>query len=280
MKITSLIAGLVVATAGSNFSNSNAAELEGAWRITQVKAAPWASARPPATDLRGRSLQFYADHVVGPGALNCTGLKSEPTAYLAEGLFQGNLPAPALAAAQAFGLAHFPVRGVRLQCASGVFELHRADADTFLLGLDNRVLTLSHTPGTLAAPTAPEACVQAFLEAHFSGDMGFNQASVNAKRRWMSARLLQRIAAYFAKPQSADTVPAIDGDPFTDSQEYPARFAVAKALVTRRTAQVPVSFSDGIRDRVFMFLLVRKGAHWLVDDLRYERSKTLQDLLR
>lgn len=262
------------------FASANAAALDGTWRIAQTQAAPWGKPGKSTIDLRGRSLKLQADRLQGPGVLNCAHVVTEPTSYPAAGLFQGNLPAPATQAAQALGITRFPVPGVRLHCDSGVFEFHQADADTLLLSLDNRVLTLSRAPGALAAATAPEGRVQRLLEAHFSGDMAFHPAGVKTKLHWLSARLKQRIAAYFYRPQRADEVPVINGDPFTDSQEYPVRFAVGQAEISQQQAQVPVRFADGFRERVVVFLLVREKAVWQVDDLRYERGETLQDLLR
>jgi len=262
------------------FASANAAELYGTWRITQVQAAPWGKPGKSTIDLRGRSLKLQADRLQGPGVLNCAHAVTEPTSYPADDLFQGNLPAPAAQAARAMGITRFPVTGVRLRCDSGVFEFHQVDADTFLLGLDNRVLTLSRAPGALAAATAPEGRVQRLLEAHFSGDMAFHPAGVKTKLRWLSARLKQRIAAYFYRPQRTDEVPVINGDPFTDSQEYPVRFAVGKAEISQYRAQVPVHFADGFRERVVVFLLVREKAIWQVDDLRYARGETLQQMLQ
>jgi hypothetical protein len=259
---------------------AKASELDGAWRIAQSTAAPWAKSDHSAAKLRDRTLKLQGDRLKGPGVLNCAKVVTEPIAYPAEGLFQGNLPAPAAQAAQALGITRFPVTGVRLRCDSGVFEFHQVDADTFLLGLDNRVLTLSRAPGALAAATAPEGRVQRLLEAHFSGDMRFDAAGVAPKLHWLSGPLKQRIAAYFYRPRRAGEAPVINGDPFTDSQEYPTRFAVGKAEITRQRAQVPVRFADGLRERVVVFLLLREKAVWQVDDLRYERGGTLQNLLQ
>ena len=213
------LSGLTLALLCLAFTQARASELDGAWRIAQSQAAPWARPDKSAPNLRGRTLKLQADRLQGPGALNCTQVVTEPTAYPAAGLFQGNLPAPAMQAAQALGITRFPAIGVRLRCDSGVFEFHQVDADTFLLGLDKRVLTLSRAPGALAAASAPEGRVQRLLEAHFSGDMRFDPAGVAGKLRWLSARLKQRIAAYFYRPRPADDVPVLQGDPFTDSQE-------------------------------------------------------------
>lgn len=257
--------------------------IEPDWRISRVAAAPWApadGARPKLRPWLGRSVTFQRDALHGPGALHCGHAVLEPTRYPAAGLFQGNLPAPAATSAQALGITGLSLAGVRLACTSGVFEFHRVDADTLLLGLDNQVLTLSRAPGALAPADAPEGRVQGLLEAHFSADMGFSAAAVKTKRAWLSGRLQQRIAEYLARPATVDAVPAVDGDPFIDSQEYPPRFAVGKAVVANGVAEVPVRFADGFRDRTVVYRLLREGGAWQVDDLSYPGGVHLLDLLK
>lgn len=269
--------------AGAETPAQAGASIEPDWRISRVVAAPWApvgEARPKRQPWLGRPVRFQRDALSGPGVLHCRHAVLEPTRYPAEGLFQGTLPAPAASVAQTLGITRLPLAGVRLSCDGGVFEFHRVDADSLLLGLDNQVLTLSRAPGALAPANTPEGRVQRLLEAHFSSDMGFSAAAVKSKRAWLSGRLKQRIAKYLARPTAADEVPAIDGDPFTDSQEYPARFAVGKAVVSNGVAQVPVRFADGFRDRAVLYRLRREGGAWRVDDLAYPGGASLLGLLK
>ena len=51
--------------------------------------------------------------------------------------------------------------------------------------------------------------------------MGFLCASVAQKSQWMTDTLRQQIATYLQRPSPKDETPVMDGDPFTDSQEYP-----------------------------------------------------------
>ena len=254
------------------------------WRITHTVTAPWAPAAPSSNMAQpswvGRALTFQTNAVRGPGVLTCGHAVIEPTHYPAEGLFQGSLPAPAATAAQALGIMLLPLAGVRLTCDTGVFEFHRVDAETLLLGLDNQVLILSRAPGALAEANSPEGRVQRLLEAHFRGNMGFTPASTKRKQDWLSTRLKDRVAHYFAQPASADEVPVINGDPFTDSQEYPTRFAVNKASVRGSSAEVPVRFADAYRNRNVTYRLVRERGVWRLDDLVYEQGETLQGLLK
>lgn len=258
--------------------------VESHWRITHAVTAPWAPAASSPNMAQpswvGRALTFQTKAVRGPGVLTCSHAVIEPTQYPAEGLFQGSLPAPATTAAQALGIMLLPLTGVRLTCDNGMFEFHRVDADTLLLGLDNQVLTLSRAPGALAEANSPEGRVQRLLEAHFKGDMGFTPASTERKQDWLSKGLKHRVALYFAKPVSADEVPVINGDPFTASQEYPTRFAVNKASVSGSSAEVPVRFADAYRNRSVTYRLVRERDVWRLDDLLYEQGETLQGLLK
>jgi hypothetical protein len=72
----------------------------------------------------------------------------------------------------------------------------------------------------------------------------------------------------------------IDGDPFTDSQEFPTRFAVREGQGDARTVDVPVDFADGYSARrVFYRLRKIGGGGWRVDDLLYAHGGTLREAL-
>lgn len=255
----------------------------GAWRFEHGVAAPWIRAGAPTPDVRirlGQTVRFEADRVTGIGALNCTEASYTSLSQPANGMFQGNLPAPARTAAEKLGVTRFPVPGVRLDCSTGSFDLHRVDQNTMLVALDNVIWTLSHAPGALALPTTPHGVVQTFLERHFAGDMGFDSASVAGKQEGLSTGLRTAIANYLRRPTSPNEVPAIDGDPFTDSQEYPTRFAVSAAAIAGRVATVTVRFSDGFRNRATTYLLRQQVGEWRITDVRGSDGVLLSKLLR
>ena len=255
----------------------------GRWRIVHSTVAPWvlqAKVVDPRRDLIGRTVTFGPHRVVGPGIIDCANATYTPTSVSAEGLFQGSLLAPASDAAARLGLVTMPVRGTSLSCDAGVFELHRADPTTLLLALDNVIYTLDRSAGAFAPDTSPAGVVQRLLEHHFAGDMAFDSAHMAYHAPWLSARLRARVARYLAKPSDPNEAPAIDGDPFTDSQEHPTRFSVALGAVRGGVATVPVRFSDGRRVRTVQYLLRRDGGAWRVDDLRYESRETLAQWLR
>ncbi|MCQ8102706.1 hypothetical protein NP590_01205 [Methylomonas sp. SURF-2] len=255
---------------------------ERVWRFTHAIAAPWGPALPGGAQLSGRTVTLGDASLRGPEPLRCETARIEATRLPAEGLFEGNLPAPATDSAKTLGLAGFPVDGIRVSCDNAGFEFHRADADTLLLGLDNRVWILSGAPGTTAAADSPAGVVQRLLELHFNGDMGFTPASAAAKAALLSAGLANDINAYFSRPLAEDQVPDINGDPFTASQEYPTRFAVGAAEIAleNRAAQVPVRYADDWREYSVQFLLLHSDAGWRVDDVVDGSGTGLRSLLR
>lgn len=271
-RIVAAVIAAVWALAGSAQAEK---DILGKWRLERAVVAPWAEgdSLPIEKKWIGKTVEFKTDSVKAPGPLACRNARYAATSMPAEGLFQGGLPAPAEAAAQTLGLAAFPVAGVSLTCDTGIFEFHRA-GDAVLFALDNVIWTLDRSPGADAAPSSPAGVVYSFLEAHFNGDMGFDEKTVAAKQKWLSHDLKAAIVAYFAKPFPEDEVPPINGDPFTDSQEYPTRFFVGKASMNGKKADVPVGYSDAFSEKTVVFMLVRDGARWRLDDLSYEHGGT------
>lgn len=266
-----------------NAKDAEDISLPSEWRITRVVSAPWAESegsRNESERLIGHGIRFAAESVEGPGVLHCDHPAMEKTSYGAEGMFQGNLPKPANAALEELGIGHLPRPGVRLICSTGLFEFHYVDPDTMLTALDNQILTLSRSGGTQATESSPEGRIQRFLELHFGGDMGFTPERANAYRDWLSRRLERAVADYFAKPASPDEVPAVDGDPFTDSQSYPTRFSVGQATVSGDHAEVPIRFSDAFSDRTIVYVLLREGSNWQLDDVRFDGAESFANLLR
>ena len=58
----------------------------------------------------------------------------------------------------------------------------------------------------------------------------------------MAYARLKICAVYFANPGAPDEVPAINGHPFTNSQEYPYSFQIGASKQSKFTALVSVSF--------------------------------------
>ncbi len=252
-----------------------------AFRIALSAPAPWVEpgAFVPESLPVGATLVLDGASLVGPPPLACEEAFAERTEAPPEGLFEGNLPDPAADAAERLGLPAGPVPVLRIGCSDVSVDLAMADGETALLAFDNRILTLSSASGALAAEGTPEAAVQRFLEAHMAADMGFSPESVGWKRRLLTPRLSSAAVLYFETPRPADEVPPINGDPFTDSQEYPTRFAVGAATVAEGTATVPVRLADAHRERTVTYILVDHGDGWRVDEVVAEDGTHLSDLL-
>lgn len=256
------------------------------WRVIGQVPAPWA---PPAGGAATSSLTvgavvaFAPGRVIAPFPLGCDNADAEYAVTPAAGLFQGNLPRPAERAAATAGLHHLPVLTLSVRCDAGVFDYHFADADRLLLGLDNRIWTLAAEH----ASSTPRSTVLRFLMIHMTGDMGFDSATFEKKRSFVTPDLAGQVATYFARTHPPDEPPPINGDPITDSQEYPARFRLAPAgelgsldATGVDRVRVPVVFANNGREHTVTFELVRSDTGWLLDDLVYTGGRRLTSLLQ
>jgi len=122
--------------------------------------------------------------------------------------------------------------------------------------------------------------VQDFYRFHFAHNMAFTPDAVKARSAWLSPRLLEICTAHFASPSAPDEVPIINGDSFTNSQEYPNSFQVGTPSLSNSTALVPVSFQwpDG-RKRSLSVALVMQNRKWLIDNIRYPDGSSLHSLI-
>ncbi len=130
------------------------------------------------------------------------------------------------------------------------------------------------------AGNSAETMVRAFYAYHLTHNIGFTPAAVRRRAQWLSPGLIARCRAYFARPARPDDVPPIDGDPFTDSQEYPGAFRVGPTTVAGDTARVRVTLIWAGRERrTVTVVLVPAGGAWRIDDVRYGPGPSLRALL-
>ena len=284
LTISCLALATPVATpAAQQESSTNAAgdPILGRWRIQRASVAPWARQVKLASASRrwiGLPVTFTPNRVDGPGALRCGGARYKPTSMSAEGLFRSALRAP-IADAVTLGIVTAPIAGTRVSCSSGVLDLHRVDETTALIALNDVIYTLTRASGALAPDTAPAGVVERLLEHHFAGSKTFDAAQLASHAAWLTPSLRDSLGAYFARPNDPGKIP-VSGDPFTDSQEFPPRFAVWLGTVRGDDWVVPVRFSWGRRTRTAEFLMRRERGRWLVSDVRYERRGTLRQRMR
>lgn len=114
---------------------------------------------------------------------------------------------------------------------------------------------------------------------HFKHGMGFTKASVARKAKWISVDLLNRLNAELDRPKDPNLVPTIDGDPFTNSQDYPRRFVVGKAEIRGDVTRIPVVFIGNGHRRTVAARLRKTTEGWRLDDMLYEDGRTLRGLL-
>lgn len=127
---------------------------------------------------------------------------------------------------------------------------------------------------------SPEDVVRAFYTFHFAHDMAFTADGISARAPWLAPDLAALCRSYMASPSSPDEVPTIDGDPFTDSQEYPTSFKIGKTVRKKDRADVLVEFAGegGPQRSVHVLLKNIKGA-WRLSDIRYESGPSFRALL-
>ena len=126
----------------------------------------------------------------------------------------------------------------------------------------------------------PTEVVKIFYKYHLSHDMGFTEASIKAKEQWFTIELLEMMLAKVKEPVPKYEDPDIDGDPFTDSQEYPQHFKIKGCSITGNTASVTVQVYPPERRRIIKVQMVNQAGLWQIDDMIYEDSGTLRKLLQ
>lgn len=260
-------------------ANKKPDRLIGTWRVTRGVVAPWVTdrkSRPDTTSWLGKTLRFEANKSTGPDVMSCGNARYESTSVPAEGMFQGTLTKNAKAEAMEVGVSKFPIPGTSYTCDTGIFEFHYPDSTSALLAMSNAIWTLDRSAGAMADATSPSGVVQRFLEAHFAGDMGFDKKTVAGKAKFISTSLNTLMTRYFAVPANPNEAPDINGDPFTNSQEYPTRFSVGAATTNAAASTVRVRMSDAGRVQTITYLLKLEDKVWRIDDLKYADNSSFR----
>jgi hypothetical protein len=249
------------------------------WLIESGRVAPWAKPGTTALEnagLAGQAILVEGKAVTAPHPLACEQAQHSFVVMPAEGLFEGGLPVPAGRAARALGMDSVPVLTWRMTCRNGSFDYHLWSKQGVLLGLDHVVWQVRRTSLELS----PEAAVLELLRQHMTHKMAFTKATAAQKASMLTESLMRAIAAYFARPVSPDEAPVINGDPFTDSQEYPSGFTLGAVLRAGSRATVPVRFDEEGRYKIVEYRLQLAGTTWRVDDLHYPDGATFRGLLK
>jgi len=134
--------------------------------------------------------------------------------------------------------------------------------------------------GRAFAASSPQAVVNEFYKYHFAHDMGFTPESLKDRQSWLTPSLILACRTYFAIPQNPDEVPFINGDPFTGTQEYPQRFSLGSAKVSKSEARIEITFHWQETDpRKATVVLKKLNGKWLIDDIEFADQESLRQLL-
>jgi hypothetical protein len=121
--------------------------------------------------------------------------------------------------------------------------------------------------------------VKAFYSYHFTHDMGFTKQSIVQKRRWLDKEFYELMLAEEKKNNNPDEAPFINGDPFTDSQEYPDTFEVVKSTKSGSQATVKVLFIWKQSVRSAQIVLSKQKNRWLIYNIIHDSDFDFRDYL-
>lgn len=134
---------------------------------------------------------------------------------------------------------------------------------------------------------APRA-VRSFYAFHLAHNKGFTVRNVQLRKRFLTAEfyglLLKELKRQAAESKAhPDEAPDFEGDPFTDSQEYPDSYRVGKAEVTSDLAKVTVTLlwsartSRGRDKRDIVIEVTSSPGGWLINDIINSEGSRLRD---
>jgi len=163
-----------------------------------------------------------------------------------------------------------------------------------VMGLLSVVLLVLGSPA-LAQTTKPEDAasrsVRSFYTYHLAHNKDFTVRNIQLRKRFLTPELynlllkeLKRQAA--ASKAHPDEAPDYEGDPLTDSQEYPDSFRVAKAEMAGDVAKVTLNLqwsartSRGVDKRDITVEATKGATGWLVNDIVNNDGTRLQEDLK
>ena len=144
---------------------------------------------------------------------------------------------------------------------------------------------------TASSQDAAASAVRAFYTFHLSRNKNFTVRNVQLRKRFLTAELygllLKELKRQAAKSKAhPDEAPDFEGDPLTDSQQYPDSFRVGKAEVSGDLAKVTVTLlwsartSRGRDKRDIIVEMTKRGSGWLINDIVNNQGSRLQDELK
>ena len=133
--------------------------------------------------------------------------------------------------------------------------------------------------------------VRSFYTFHLAHNKGFTVRNVQLRKRFLTAEfyglLLKELKRQAAESKAhPDEAPDFEGDPLTDSQEYPDSYRVGKAEVTGDLAKVTVTLvwsartSRGRDKRDIVVEVTSSPGGWLINDIINNEGSRLRDELK
>lgn len=141
---------------------------------------------------------------------------------------------------------------------------------------------------TPAGPQAPSIiAVRSFYTFHLAHNKDFTLRNIQQRKPFLTPELygllvseLKRQAAY--SKAHPDEAPDFEGDPLTDSQNYPDSFRVGRAEVTGDLVKVTVTLmwsrrtSRGRDNRDIIVETTKSGQQWLISDVINQDGTSLR----
>ncbi|HSQ20192.1 MAG TPA: DUF3828 domain-containing protein [Blastocatellia bacterium] len=133
--------------------------------------------------------------------------------------------------------------------------------------------------------------VRSFYTFHLAHNKNFTVRNVQQRKRWLTPELygllLKELKQQAAESKAhPDEAPYFEGDPFTDSQEYPDSYRVGKAEVSGDVAKMNVTLlwsartSRGRDKRDIVVEMTRSAGGWVINDIINNQGSRLTDELK
>jgi|SoimicmetaTmtLMB_FD_contig_41_4565497_length_1376_multi_2_in_0_out_0_2 hypothetical protein len=139
------------------------------------------------------------------------------------------------------------------------------------------------TAPAIAAPAAPAETPQAFLEAIYrnyrgSGTPGIEISKAAVVRRYFIPALAAAMIKDQAQAARRSEVPALDGDPFVDAQDWDiSNLKIEVKMAGPAKAVGTVSFTNFNEPRSVTLDLVKLAPGWRIADIKM-MGRTLREL--
>jgi len=131
--------------------------------------------------------------------------------------------------------------------------------------------------------------VRSFYTFHLRNNKAFTVKNVQLRKRWFTPEFYQVLLGELKREAAEskahpDEAPYIEGDPFTESQEYPHAFQTGTPAIEGDSGKVPITLTwkwTGFKPRKLEIRLKNTGGRWLIDDIvNGEGTSLKEDLLK